>query len=66
MDEKTSKKLMRELRQIRNVLIALAMKSGVKSEELGAVTGMGASNVRGLFVNSGGRSKKKQVDEDSE
>ncbi len=63
MDDNTAKKLMKELRQIRNILVALAMKSGVKSEELGVVTGMGASNVRALFVSSGARSKKKRTEE---
>jgi hypothetical protein len=66
MDEKTAKKIMKELRQIRNVLIALAMKSGVRSEELGVVTGMGASNVRALFVKPGAHSKQKQQEEDSD
>ena len=55
MDER---KLMKELRQIRNVLILLAMRSGATSDEVGSATGIGAGNVRAMFP-SGRRGRKK-------
>lgn len=56
MDEK---KLMKELRQIRNLLILVATKLGASSEQTGAVTGMGAGNIRALIPPAGGARRKK-------
>jgi hypothetical protein len=41
-------KLMKEVRQIRNLLILIALKSEATTEEVGKVTGMGYSNVSAL------------------
>lgn len=53
MDEK---KLMKELRQIRNLLILIALKSGATATETGEITGIGYSNISALLPQ---RSKKK-------
>lgn len=55
MDER---KVLKELRQIRNALIVLALKSGATSEEIGCATGIGGSNVRAMFP--GGKRKGKK------
>lgn len=53
-------KLEKELRQIRNLLILVALKSGATSEEVDYATGMGAANVRSMFpVKRGRRGAKK-------
>lgn len=57
MDEK---KLMKELRQIRNLLILIALKSGATATEVGEITGIGYSNVSALLPLRG---KKKKVKE---
>lgn len=55
MDNKIGK----ELRQIRNLLILVALKSGATSDEVHYATGMGAANIRAMFpVKRGRRSKK--------
>lgn len=54
-DEKVAK----ELRQIRNVLILIALKSGATSEQIGVATGMGGSNVRALLVVKRGKKNRK-------
>lgn len=56
MDEK---KLLKELRQMRNLLILIAIKSGATSTEAGVITGMGYSNVSALFAQKADSSKKK-------
>lgn len=38
-----------ELQSIRNLLILQLLKSGATSEEIHLATGMGASNIRGMF-----------------
>lgn len=45
MDAKVAK----ELRQIRNLLILIALKSDATTEEVGKITGIGASNISALF-----------------
>lgn len=52
-----NEKVLKELRQIRNILIALALKSGATSEDIGTITGMGGSNVRALFLTRKKRSR---------
>ncbi|MGD6810107.1 MAG: hypothetical protein ACQCN3_10465 [Candidatus Bathyarchaeia archaeon] len=52
MSEEKSRKRrdeLKELQSIRNLLILQLLKSGVKSEEIDLATGMGASNIRGMF-----------------
>lgn len=42
---------MKELQSIKNLLILQLLKSGASSEEIDLATGMGASNIRGMFPN---------------
>lgn len=42
-------RLMKELRQMRNVLILIALKSGATTEEVGTITGIGRTNISGLL-----------------
>jgi hypothetical protein len=42
-------KLMKELRQMRNLLILIALKSGATTEDVGTITGIGSSNISALF-----------------
>jgi hypothetical protein len=55
MDEK---KVMKELRQIRNLLILIAIKLGATATEAGEITGIGYSNISALFPQ---RSKKRKT-----
>jgi hypothetical protein len=50
-EEKVRKKRddSKELQSIRNLLILQLLKNGATSEEIDLATGMGASNIRGLF-----------------
>jgi hypothetical protein len=52
-DEKGVKRKneLKELQSIRNLLILQLLKNGATSEEINLATGMGASNIRGLFPN---------------
>lgn len=52
-------RLFKEARQIRNLLILLALKSGATSDEVDYATGMGAANVRAMFPIKRGKNKKK-------
>lgn len=55
-----SDKVQKELRQIRNLLILIAMKLDAGSEEVHYATGMGATNMRALFpIKRGKRNLKK-------
>ncbi len=54
MDEK---KLMKELRQIRNLLILMALKAGATATEAGEITGTGYSNISVLIPQRGKRKK---------
>ncbi|MGH9774700.1 MAG: hypothetical protein ACRD50_07110 [Candidatus Acidiferrales bacterium] len=53
-------KLMKELRQIRNLLILLALKSDATTEEVGKVTGIGASNISALVPQRPRKKTKKE------
>jgi hypothetical protein len=53
MDEK---KVMKDLRQIRNLLILIALKLGATATETGEITGIGYSNISAMLTQ---RSKKK-------
>lgn len=60
----TNKKLEKELRQIRNLLILVALKSGASSDEVHYATGMGAANIRSMFpVKRGRRKSANQTEE---
>jgi hypothetical protein len=48
-------KLFKEARQIRNLLILLALKTGATSDEVNYATGMGAANIRAMFPIRRGR-----------
>ncbi|MGH9429592.1 MAG: hypothetical protein ACRD2L_25180 [Terriglobia bacterium] len=52
------KKLMKELRQIRNLLILLAIKAGATTNDIGEITGIGATNISALFPQRPGKGKK--------
>ena len=56
MAQKTDK-LSKEIRQIRDLLILLALKSGATSDEADYATGMGAANIRAMFPVKRGRRK---------
>ena len=51
-------KFAKEVRQIRNLLILIALKSGATSDEVDYATSMGAANIRGMFPVKRGRRKK--------
>jgi hypothetical protein len=58
--EPGNNKIDKELRQIRNLLILVALKSGATSDEVDYATGMGAANIRNMFpVKRGRRTAKK-------
>ena len=40
---------LKELRQIKNLLMLSLLKAGVNSDEVDLATGMGASNIRAMF-----------------
>lgn len=46
---KQDDKITKELRQIRNLLILIARQSGASAGEVGRATGIGGSNIRGMF-----------------
>jgi hypothetical protein len=50
-------KLAKEIRQIRNLLILIVLKSGATSDEVHYATGMGAANIRHMFPVKRGRRK---------
>ena len=53
-------KLMKELRQIRNLLILIALKSEATTEEVGKVTGIGATNISALVPQRPRKKAKKE------
>ena len=54
-------KIEKELRQIRNLLILLALKSGANLDEVHYAAGMGAANVSRLFPVKRGKRKAKKT-----
>ena len=54
-------KLMRELRQMRNLLILIALKSGATTADAGTITGIGATNISALLPQRPRRRKKKKL-----
>lgn len=50
-------RVLKELRQIKNLLILSLLKAGATSEEVNYATGMGAANIRGMFPVKRGRKK---------
>jgi hypothetical protein len=55
--EAPNRKLEKELRQVRNLLILIALKAGATSDEVHYATGMGAANIRSMFPVKRGRRK---------
>jgi len=55
-----SAKLEKELRQIRNLLILIALKSGATLDDLDYATGMGAANISRMFPVKRGRTSSKK------
>jgi len=49
MSRDDAERIVKELRQIKNLLILAALKRGATSDEVDYATGMGASNIRRLF-----------------
>ena len=63
MKTKENNKIDKELRQIRNLLILVALKSGANSDEVHYATGMGAANIRSMFpVKRGRRAANKSAE----
>ena len=62
-DEKGGKRKneLKELQSIRNLLILQLLKNGATSEEINLATGMGESNIRGLFLNVRKKGKSEEV-----
>jgi hypothetical protein len=54
---KEADRTLKELRQIKNLLILSLLKAGATSEEVNFATGMGAANIRGMFPVKRGRKK---------
>jgi hypothetical protein len=57
--DRENERVEKELRQIRNLLILVALKSGANSDEVDYATGMGAANIRAMFPVKRGRRKGK-------
>lgn len=57
--DKETDRTLRELRQIKNLLMLSLLKTGATSEELDRATGMGAGNIRAMFPVKRGRRKWK-------
>lgn len=56
-DNRTGK----ELRQIRNLLILIALKSGASTTDVGKITGIGQSNISALFPQRGHKKGRRSV-----
>jgi len=56
-EQNGNSRLFKEARQIRNLLILLALKSGATSDEVDYATGMGAANIRAMFPIKRGKRK---------
>jgi hypothetical protein len=52
-------KVLKELRQIKNLLMLSLLMAGATSEEVNYATGMGAANIRALLPIKRGRKKGK-------
>jgi hypothetical protein len=55
MNEKDKKDLLKEIRQMKKLLILLCLKTGASSDEVNYATGMGAANIRRMFPVKRGR-----------
>ena len=55
-------KLMKELRQIRNLLILIALKLDATTEQVGAVTEIGSTNISRLVPQRKNKKQKKPKD----
>jgi hypothetical protein len=48
-------KVLKELRNIKNILMLSALRGGATSDEVNYATGMGAANIRSMFPVKRGR-----------
>jgi len=53
-------KLLKELKNIKNLMMLSALKAGATSDEVNYATGMGAANIRAMFPVKRGRKKQGQ------
>ena len=51
-------KVLRELKNIKNLLMLSALRAGATSDEVNYATGMGAANIRAMFPVKRGRKNK--------
>lgn len=51
-------KVLKELRNIKNLLMLSALRAGATSDEVNYATGMGAANIRAMFPVKRGRKNK--------
>lgn len=51
-------KVLKELKNIKNLLMLSALRTGATSDEVNYATGMGAANIRAMFPVKRGRMKK--------
>lgn len=51
-------KVLKELRNIKNLLMLSALRAGATSDEVNYATGMGAANIRAMFPVKRGHKKK--------
>jgi hypothetical protein len=62
---KETDRALKELKQIKHLLIISLLKAGATSEEVNLATGMGAANIRAMFPMKRGRRKgSKSSDQD--
>jgi len=54
---KDTDRALKELKQIKNLLIVSLLKAGATSDEVNLATGMGAANIRAMFPVKRGRKK---------
>ena len=55
--EQSSERVEKDVRQIRNLLILVALKLGATSDEVDYATGMGSANIRRMFPIKRGKRK---------
>lgn len=57
-DSSDMNKVLKELRNIKNLLMLSALRAGATSDEVNYATGMGAANIRAMFPVKRGRKNK--------
>jgi hypothetical protein len=61
-----TEKVLKELKQIKNLLMLYLLKAGATSEEVNYATGMGAANIRALLPVKRGKKKGKATPGETE